>query len=131
MLSNQIDAKWEYISTDTVHNKNMLWPAGQSFYQHIHIPMEVLKTVYSHHIADERGCGISDPVFLIQHFVFTYFVNSVPKAGFSGIGEQGKLTATEVMAPTPSFLNPFPTSTFDRETPNLISSESIQVTDQR
>lgn len=41
--------------------KTCCWPAGQSLYQHIH--MEVLTIVYSHHIADENGCGVSDPVF--------------------------------------------------------------------
>lgn len=110
--------------------KTRCWPAGQSLYQHIH--MEVLTIVYSHHIADEKGCGVSNPVFLIQHFVFTYLANSAPKVDFSEIGEPGKPTATEVMVAAPSFPNPFPTSpAFDRETPNLISNEPIEVTDQR
>lgn len=72
------------------------------------------------------------PSFLIQHFVFTYLANSAPKVDFSEIGEPGKPTATEVMVAAPSFPNPFPTSpAFDRETPNLISNEPIEVTDQR
>lgn len=95
--------------------------------------MEVLTTVYSHLIADERDCVFLTQ-FFIQHFVFTYLAISLPKADFSGIGEGwiGELTATEVMVPTPSFPNPFPTSpAFDQETPNLILSEPIWVTDQR
>lgn len=67
------------------HVKKCSWLFGQSLSQHTH--WEILIIVDYHHLADERGCGVSGPVFKIQHFIFTYLANSIPKVNFSGIAQ--------------------------------------------
>lgn len=104
----QANVKSSYIFTDANHIKTCCWPAGQSLSQRTH--WEVLIIVDYHHVADDRGCDTSDSVFRIQHFIFAYLANSVPKVNFSGIAElvvswQSLLTADggEAMLPSPSF----------------------------
>lgn len=67
------------------HVKKCYCLSAQSLSKHTH--WEILIIVDYHHIADERGCDVSGPAFRIQHFIFIYLANFIPKVNFSGISQ--------------------------------------------